>query len=85
MGVTRIQHNLSAMNAMSNYQGNQKTLTGNLEKLSSGYRINSAADDAAGLAISEKMRSRSQVWKRHRTTLTTVFHSFRPLKALSQK
>jgi len=57
MGVTRIQHNLSAMNAMSNYQGNQASLTGNLEKLSSGYRINSAADDAAGLAISEKMRS----------------------------
>jgi flagellin len=57
MGVTRIQHNLSALNAMSNYQGNQNTLTGNLEKLSSGYRINSAADDAAGLAISEKMRS----------------------------
>jgi len=57
MGVTRIQHNLSAMNAMSNYQGNQNALTGNLEKLSSGYRVNSAADDAAGLAISEKMRS----------------------------
>jgi len=57
MSVTRIQHNLSAMNAMSNYQGNSSRLTGNLEKLSSGYRINSAADDAAGLAISEKMRS----------------------------
>jgi flagellin len=57
MGVTRIQHNLSAMNAMSNYQGNSGRLTNNLEKLSSGYRINSAADDAAGLAISEKMRS----------------------------
>ncbi len=57
MGVTRIQHNLSAMNSMSNYQGNSGRLTNNLEKLSSGYRINSAADDAAGLAISEKMRS----------------------------
>jgi flagellin len=57
MGVTRIQHNLASMNAMSNYQGNQNALTNNLEKLSSGYRINSAADDAAGLAISEKMRS----------------------------
>jgi flagellin len=42
---------------MSNYQGNSGALTNNLEKLSSGYRINSAADDAAGLAISEKMRS----------------------------
>jgi len=57
MSVSRIQHNLSAMNALSNYAGNSGTLTGNLEKLSSGFRINSAADDAAGLAISEKMRS----------------------------
>lgn len=53
----RIQHNLSAMNSLSSYHGNNKALSGNLEKLSSGYRINSAADDAAGLAISEKMRS----------------------------
>lgn len=53
----RIQHNLSAMNSLSSYHNNNKALSGNLEKLSSGYRINSAADDAAGLAISEKMRS----------------------------
>lgn len=53
----RIQHNMAAMNSLSNYAGNNKTLSGNLEKLSSGYQINSAADNAAGLAISEKMRS----------------------------
>lgn len=53
----RIQHNISAMNSLTNYTANNKALAGNLEKLSSGYRINSAADDAAGLAISEKMRS----------------------------
>ena len=53
----RIQHNLSAMNSLSNYNGNNSKLSSNLEKLSSGYSINSAADNAAGLAISEKMRS----------------------------
>jgi flagellin len=45
------------MNSLSNYNTNNSALSTNLEKLSSGYRINSAADDAAGLAISEKMRS----------------------------
>ncbi|MCI8284772.1 MAG: flagellin [Firmicutes bacterium] len=53
----RIQHNIPAMNSLTNYTRNNNALAGNLEKLSSGYRINSAADDAAGLAISEKMRS----------------------------
>ncbi len=53
----RIQHNISAMNAYRNYNNNTKSLSKNLEKLSSGYRINRAGDDAAGLAISEKMRA----------------------------
>lgn len=53
----RIQHNIPAMNSLTNYTRNNNALAGNLEKLSSGFRINSAADDAAGLAISEKMRS----------------------------
>ena len=52
----RIQHNISAMNAGRNLQKNQNNLKKNLDKLSSGYRINRSADDAAGLAISEKMR-----------------------------
>ena len=46
-----------AMNAYRNYNNNNKALSGNLEKLSSGYKINRAGDDAAGLAISEKMRA----------------------------
>jgi len=46
-----------AMNAYRNYNTNTKALSGNLEKLSSGYKINRAGDDAAGLAISEKMRA----------------------------
>ena len=53
----RIQHNIMAMNAYRNYNTNTKALSGNLEKLSSGYKINRAGDDAAGLAISEKMRA----------------------------
>jgi len=53
----RIQHNIMAMNAYRNYNNNAKALSGNLEKLSSGYKINRAGDDAAGLAISEKMRA----------------------------
>lgn len=51
-----IQHNLLAMNANSMLLKNNKKLSGITEKLSSGYRINRAADDAAGLSISEKMR-----------------------------
>ena len=53
----RIQHNIMAMNAYRNYNKNTSALSGNLEKLSSGYKINRAGDDAAGLAISEKMRA----------------------------
>ena len=52
-----VQHNLTAMNAnrnLSTVTGAQQKST---EKLSSGYKINRAADDAAGLSISEKMRS----------------------------
>lgn len=53
----RIQNNVSALNALNNTVKNENNLTKNIRKLSSGYRINSAADDAAGLAISEKMRA----------------------------
>ena len=45
------------MNAYRNYNNNTSALSKNLEKLSSGYKINRAGDDAAGLAISEKMRA----------------------------
>ena len=53
----RIQNNIMAMNAYRNYTNNTNALSANLEKLSSGYKINRAGDDAAGLAISEKMRA----------------------------
>ncbi len=51
-----IQHNISAMNAHRQLTTNNSAVAKSLEKLSSGYRINRAGDDAAGLAISEKMR-----------------------------
>jgi flagellin len=53
----RIQNNVPALNAHRFYGINQAGVTKSIAKLSSGYRINSAADDAAGLAISEKMRA----------------------------
>nr|WP_315024620.1 flagellin [uncultured Aminipila sp.] len=53
----RIQHNIAAQNSYRQLGGNNTALGKNLEKLSSGYKINRAGDDAAGLAISEKMRS----------------------------
>jgi flagellin len=53
----RIQHNIAAMNSYRNYGVNNGKLNKNLEKLSSGYKINRAGDDAAGLAVSEKMRA----------------------------
>jgi flagellin len=51
-----VQHNLTAMNSNRMLGVNTATQAKSTEKLSSGYRINRAADDAAGLAISEKMR-----------------------------
>ncbi|GMN99914.1 flagellin N-terminal helical domain-containing protein [Parageobacillus thermoglucosidasius] len=53
----KINHNIQALNAYRNLAANQLSISKNLERLSSGLRINRAADDAAGLAISEKMRS----------------------------
>src|SRR3954447_23865423 len=52
----RIQHNVEAFNAHRQLVGTSAKLSKSMERLSSGYRINRAADDAAGLAISEKLR-----------------------------
>src|SRR4051794_12890132 len=53
----RIQNNVEAYNAHRNLLGVSAQVTKSMERLSSGYRINRAGDDAAGLAISEKMRA----------------------------
>jgi flagellin len=56
MGL-RINQNVEAMNAYRHLSETQSNLSNSLEKLSSGFRINRAADDAAGLSISEKLRA----------------------------
>ncbi|TLS36612.1 flagellin Hag [Pseudalkalibacillus caeni] len=53
----RINHNLAALNTFNRMSANQSFASKSMERLSSGQRINRASDDAAGLAISEKMRS----------------------------
>jgi flagellin len=53
----RIQNNIEAFNAHRNLVGTSEKMSKSMERLSSGYRINRAADDAAGLAISEKLRA----------------------------
>ena len=53
----RINTNMAALNAWRSMTVNTSSMTKSLEKLSSGYRVNRAADDAAGLAVSEKMRA----------------------------
>ena len=52
-----IQTNFAAMAAQKNLGASQKQLAGSFQKLSSGFRVNSAADDAAGLSVSESMKS----------------------------
>lgn len=58
MGL-QINTNIAAMNAYRNLSGTQVSMSTSLERLSSGLRINRAADDAAGLAISEKLRAQT--------------------------
>src|SRR3954452_17861921 len=53
----RINSNISAMNAYRNLSATDKSMKNSLEKLSSGLRINRAADDAAGLSISQGLQS----------------------------
>lgn len=60
----RLQANLMALNANNRLKSNQTSLNKTLEKLSSGYRINRASDDAAGLTISEGMRAQIRGLKR---------------------
>ena len=53
----KIQTNVASLEAQKNVSRNQRALQASFSKLSSGYRVNSASDDAAGLAISESMKS----------------------------
>ena len=78
----RINANIAALNSARNLSNTQMQLGKSLEKLSSGYRINRAADDAAGLAISEGLRSEIRgSTPRPSATLRTASASCRRLKA----
>ena len=62
-----IQHNVTAMNSHRQLFNNNMRVAKNLEKLSSGYKINRAGDDAAGLGIFEKMRAQIKGLERRRS------------------
>ena len=77
-----VQHNLTAMNANRQLGITTGAQAKSSEKLSSGYRINRAGDDAAGLKISEKMRSQIRGLTKLLQTHRMVFHLSRQLKVL---
>ncbi|MFW1494611.1 flagellin, partial [Vibrio parahaemolyticus] len=56
----RINSNIAAMDALLNINNTQDDITTSIERLSSGLRINNAADDPAGLIVSEDLRSKIQ-------------------------
>ena len=80
-----VQHNMQAANAnrMLNVTTGQQAKS--TEKLSSGYRINRAADDAAGLTISEKMRKQIRGLDRASTMLRMAYLQYRQLRVLLQR
>ena len=59
MGL-RIATNVASLNSQRNLRNTRRLLDKSLTRLSSGYRINRAGDDAAGLAISEKLRAKNE-------------------------
>jgi flagellin len=75
--------NIASLNTQRNLQGTNNAMQKSLEKLSSGYRINRAADDAAGLAISETMKAQiNGLNQAKRKCPGRNFLSSRPLKVL---
>ena len=59
--MTVVNTNVAALSAATSMMKNTKDMESAMAKLSSGYRINTAADDAAGLSISEKLEGQSEV------------------------
>ena len=55
-GAMTVNHNMAAINTLTQLNKNQSALSKSLQKLSSGMKINSAADDPSGYQISERMR-----------------------------
>ena len=71
----RINHNIAALNTHRQLSNANNTQSKSMEKLSSGLRINRAGDDAAGLAISEKMRA-TNTWIRSSFSKCTRWYFF---------
>ncbi len=71
MGL-RINTNISSLNAQRNLTNSTDALSRSLERLSSGLRITRASDDAAGLAISERLRAEVRAYARTEGRLTSV-------------
>ena len=80
-----VQHNLTAINANRMLGITQGTLSSSTEKLSSGYKINRAADDAAGLSISEKMRKQIRGLTKASSMQKMVSVLYRQQKVLCRK
>lgn len=80
MGL-QINTNVAALNSYRNLTNTQGSMQTSLERLSSGLRINRAADDAAGLAISENLRSQVNGLTRPRPMRRTASAWCRPLRA----
>lgn len=76
----RIKHNISALNTYNKIQNNNKGIAKSLQNLFSGMRINQAADDTSGLAISEKMRGQIRGLEQAEKISRTVFLSYRQRK-----
>ena len=70
----KINTNISALMATGNLHRTEDKITTSLTRLSSGYRINKAADDAAGMAISQKMHAD---FSARPVMVPTEFHLFR--------
>ena len=80
-----VQHNMQAANANRMLNVTTSAQSKSTEKLSSGYKINRAADDAAGLSISEKMRNRSKDLIELQQMLRMVFLQYRQPRVLLQR
>ena len=83
--ASSINTNVASMNAQRNLSRSQGDLNTAIQRLSSGLRINSAKDDAAGSAIANRMTPKSVASRSPSATRTTVFPSRRPRKARWKK
>jgi len=76
-----INTNMAALNAQRNLSMSQSSLTTSLQRLSSGLRINSAKDDAAGLSIASRMSAQIGACNKHNVMQTMQSRCRKPLKA----